>query len=90
MNTSGYQLRFRSLFDPGRGFVFPCDAEGHVDIDALSPHALNNYLYARTVVGREFFTPAVEISLHRERASDRGSRAASRWSSRHRFDNMPA
>jgi hypothetical protein len=72
MNTSAaalegecdHQLRFRSLFDRGRGYVFPCDAEGRVDIDALSPHALNNYLYARTVVGREFFMPAVESVLH--------------------------
>jgi hypothetical protein len=60
MNTSGYQLRFRSLFDPGRGFVFPCDAEGHVDIDALGSKARLNYFYARTVIGREFATPAVQ------------------------------
>ena len=30
----------------------------------LSRHALNNYLYARTVIGREFSTPAVERPLH--------------------------
>jgi hypothetical protein len=54
-----YQLRFRSLFDEGRALAFPCDAQGHVDLDALSPRALHNYLYARTVVGREFFMPAV-------------------------------
>lgn len=54
-----YQLRFRSLFDEGRALAFPCDAQGHVDMDTLSPRALHNYLYARTVVGREFFMPAV-------------------------------
>jgi hypothetical protein len=54
-----YLLRFQSLFDEGRGLAFPCDAEGHVDMDALSDRALNNYLYARTVVGREFLTPQV-------------------------------
>jgi hypothetical protein len=54
-----YQLRFRSLFDEGRALAFPCDAHGHVDLDALSPRALQNYLYARTVVGREFFMPSV-------------------------------
>ena len=56
---AGYELRFRSLFDEGRALAFPCDAQGHVDMDTLSPRALRNYLYARTVVGREFFMPAV-------------------------------
>lgn len=57
--TLRYELRFCSLFDEGRGLAFPCDAEGHVDIDALSSRARLNYLYARTVIGREFATPAV-------------------------------
>jgi hypothetical protein len=56
-----YELRFRSLFDEGRGYAFPCDARGHVDMDALSDRARNNYFYARTVVGREFATPAVQL-----------------------------
>lgn len=56
-----YELRFRSLFDEGRGYAFPCDAVGHVDMDALSDRARNNYFYARTVVGREFATPAVQM-----------------------------
>jgi hypothetical protein len=55
-----HRLRFRSLFDEGRGYVFPCDAQGHVDMDGLGERALNNYLYARTVIGREFHTPAIE------------------------------
>jgi len=60
MNTSSeFQLRFQSLFDPGRGFAFPCDAEGHVDLDRLSEKARNNYLYARAMIGREVATPAV-------------------------------
>jgi hypothetical protein len=60
-----YELRFRSLFDDGRGFSFPCDATGHVDIDAMSERARLNYLYARTVIGREFATPAVRhLDLH--------------------------
>lgn len=58
---SQYELRFRSLFDEGRGYAFPCDAGGHVDMDALSDRARNNYFYARTVVGREFATPAVQV-----------------------------
>jgi hypothetical protein len=60
-----YELRFQSLFDEGRGYFFPCDAQGHVDIDSLSERARNNYLYARTVIGREFAVPAVQPSaLH--------------------------
>lgn len=64
MNNS-YQLRFRSLFDPGRAYVFPCDAQGHVDMDALSERARANYFYARTVIGREFTVPDVQpASVH--------------------------
>ena len=62
--VDSFLLRFRSLFDDGRGFAFPCDPQGHVDLDALSERALNNSLYARTVIGREFLTPAVEPALH--------------------------
>ena len=56
---SCYELRFDGLFNTGRGYAFPCDAEGQVDIDNLAESARANYLYARTVVGREFFTPVV-------------------------------
>jgi hypothetical protein len=55
-----YELCFRSLFDNGRGYAFPCDAAGHVDIDALSFRARQNYFYARTVIGRELSMPAVQ------------------------------
>jgi hypothetical protein len=54
-----YELRYPSLFNEGRGFSFPCDAAGHVNMDALSEQARHNYFYVRTVVGREFATPAV-------------------------------
>ena len=57
-----YELRFQSLFDAGRAYAFPCDAAGHVDLDALSDRARENYLYARTVVGRDFSMPAVMVS----------------------------
>ncbi|MGM9488258.1 hypothetical protein [Ideonella sp. YS5] len=55
-------LRFRSLFDDGRGLAFPCDDHGEVDMNTLSERARGNYLYARTVVGREFHSPRVERS----------------------------
>jgi len=61
---AAYALTFRSLFNEGRGLAFPCDAHGRVDMDALSSKGLSNYLYARTVVGREFRSPAVEPVLH--------------------------
>ena len=50
---------FVRFFRQGRGYAFPCDANGHVDIDALSDRARSNYFYARTVVGREMSVPAV-------------------------------
>jgi hypothetical protein len=55
----GFEIRFESLYQVGRALAFPCDAEGHVEMDALSERARNNYLYARAVVGREFAAPAV-------------------------------
>ena len=58
-----FQLRFQSLFDSGRGYAFPCDPEGHVDMDGLSERARNNYLYARAMVGRELAVPAVERTI---------------------------
>jgi hypothetical protein len=58
--STPFQLRFRSLFDSGRGYAFPCDDSGQVDLDHLSERARNNYLYARAMVGRELAHPAVE------------------------------
>lgn len=59
LDTPTHELRFQSLFHDGRALAFPCDAQGHVDMDTLTDRARHNYLYARTVVGREFATPAV-------------------------------
>jgi hypothetical protein len=55
----GHEVRFDSLFNPGRGLSFPCDGQGHVDLDALGPQEVSNYLYARAMVGREFCAPRV-------------------------------
>ena len=55
----GFELRFDSLFQAGRALAFPCDAQGQVNLDGLSEHARENYLFARAVVGREFATPHV-------------------------------
>ena len=58
-DAGNYELRYQSLFNEGRAFSFPCDAAGQVNMDALSERARHNYFYVRTVVGREFSTPAV-------------------------------
>ena len=60
---TGFELRFESLFHPGRALAFPCDARGCVELDSLSDPARRNYFYARTVVGREFANPAVVPGL---------------------------
>jgi len=63
--TDHCELRFQSLFDPGRALAFPCDDRGQVDLDLLSDRARQNYLWANAVVGREFSVPAVLCSdLH--------------------------
>jgi len=54
-----FELRFRSLFDEGRGYSFPCDRRGNVDIDALSDRARNNYFFVHSVIGREVTVPTV-------------------------------
>jgi hypothetical protein len=65
MNAStAFELRFQSLFHEGHGLAFPCDAEGRVNLDALSERARCNYFFARSVVGRDFSQPAVLQRLH--------------------------
>jgi hypothetical protein len=59
-----YELRFHSLFKPGRGYSFPCDASGRVDLDALSDSERHSYLYARAIIGHELSLPAVQRSGH--------------------------
>lgn len=54
-----FEIRFASLFNEGRGFAFPCDCKGHVDLDSVGERARNNYFFARAMVGREFAVPQV-------------------------------
>lgn len=56
-----FELRFTSLFNEGRGYAFPCDAKGCVDLDSLSERARSNYFFARSVIGREVMMPAVRL-----------------------------
>ena len=62
MPTAGatrYELCFQSLLAGDPDVSFPCDAQGRVDIDALSEQARCDYLYARAVMGRLFDRPCV-------------------------------
>lgn len=54
-----FEIRFESLVSEGRGFVFPCDEAGRVDIDALSERNRSNYFFARAMLGREYASPRV-------------------------------
>lgn len=56
---TAFELRYRSLSCQGRGFAFPCDARGRVDLDGLSDRARQNYLFARAMVGFELYGPEV-------------------------------
>jgi hypothetical protein len=52
-----YELRFAHLFNAGKGYSFPCDAQGRVDLDELSESARRNYFFARGLIGRELSMP---------------------------------
>lgn len=58
--TAGFQLCFRCLSALGMDYRFPCDERGRVNLDALCPSQLNDYLFARNAIGREFAAPDVE------------------------------
>ncbi|MGR4870470.1 hypothetical protein ACIPRI_16620 [Variovorax sp. LARHSF232] len=57
--STGWELRFDPLCDGHRGYAFPRDAAGHVDMDSLGGRARHNYLYARAMMGRETAWPDV-------------------------------
>ena len=53
-----FLLRFNCLFT-GRGLSFPCDAQGVVNLEALSEPARGNFARALRSVGRDYGTPQV-------------------------------
>jgi hypothetical protein len=60
-----YELRFQSLFHSGRGLSFPCDQSGAVRWEAMTEAARASFLRAQQGVGREYASPAVQLSdLH--------------------------
>jgi len=54
-----YELRFDSLFRQGKALSFPCSADGHVDLDALSNRSKTNYFGARALIGHDYSCPHV-------------------------------
>ncbi len=60
-DTGHYELRFESLYSLGRGLAVPCDAGGHVDLNALSERMRVSYLGARALIGWEYAYPTVRL-----------------------------
>ena len=58
-----FQLWFRPLSISAPALAFTCDATGHVDLDSLDQRERLNYLFARTLVGRDFDRPTVASML---------------------------
>jgi hypothetical protein len=54
-----FEMRFPSLVDGGTSLVFPCDAQGHVDMDALGERRMCDYLFARATIGHDYGWPRV-------------------------------
>ena len=61
--SKSFEMRFASLTGGGGALAFPCDREGHVDMDHLNARARNNYFFARAMVGRQFAPPAVRLMM---------------------------
>jgi hypothetical protein len=57
--VSTHYLLFGGLFPTVRSLSFPCDPGGHVEMDEMSERARDNYLFARTVIGRDYQVPVV-------------------------------
>ncbi|VTU22139.1 hypothetical protein [Variovorax sp. PBL-E5] len=58
--SAHYELCFRPLRAGGRGYSFPCDVLGHVDMDSLGERGRIDYLYARAVRDLEVARPDVQ------------------------------
>lgn len=59
-NVPSHELRFASLYNPGRGISVPCDESGKVDLDLLTERLRVAYFGARAMVGREYALPKVQ------------------------------
>lgn len=59
MNQPAFEIQFQPLHHEGSLLRFPCDPQGHVDLDALSALDMEDYLFARALVGRDYARPAM-------------------------------
>lgn len=64
MNGTPRSQDFRLCFEPFYGrlmpYEFPCDARGHVDLDAFDDDTRLRYLYARALIGLDYRIPRIE------------------------------
>jgi hypothetical protein len=58
-----FELRFDPLVDQQAPLSFPCDARGHVDLDELCDRSRRDYLFAHTLIGRQFTAPVVRACV---------------------------
>jgi len=61
-SVARYELRFQSLFHTGRALTFPCDRQGEVQWDAMTDGVRASFLPAQGGVGREYASPAVQLT----------------------------
>jgi hypothetical protein len=59
MTQAVFEIHYVCLADVQGDLRFPCDSLGRVELDALSPQAAENYLFARAMVGRDYALPAL-------------------------------
>jgi len=68
LEGSCFELRFEPMRAYGPRLAFPCDQGGRVNLDQLKERARHNYLFARAVIGRDYYFPVVS-KVDRERVS---------------------
>ena len=54
-----FELRFYPLVDEQAPLTFPCDARGQVDLDELCDRSRRDYMFAHTLIGRNFTLPVI-------------------------------
>lgn len=55
----GYVLAYQPIGVHVDRMLFPCYADGRVDLDRLEPLQLNDYLFARALVGHAYSEPSI-------------------------------
>lgn len=61
-----YELCFLPLHAGAEPLRFACDSGGKVDLNAMDRATLNNYLYARALVGWHFSVLVVQQPMGKE------------------------